>query len=214
MFEPILPQAWRWLLVVSVSMPESYGDASRSENLWAVLTPAEDWPRVRMTGSAWRVRVRQTGFSVSLGLSQLLLTDLESKQGVLMAEQATPVPARNSKTLFKVDRRAWVRFANQQDVSCQPVTLSSTQPVDTAWMGRVRDVSAGGIGLSMKTRFDSGMALIVELSERPKVLRHLLVHVVHATPEGNGRWTIGCTFDCPLSPQELETFLGEEPAGQ
>jgi hypothetical protein len=45
----------------------------------------------------------------------------------------------------------------------------------------------------MSRRFEPGTALIVELSERPKVLRHLLAHVIHATPEANGRWIIGCT---------------------
>jgi hypothetical protein len=59
----------------------------------------------------------------------------------------------------------------------------------------------------MSRRFEPGTALIIEL--RLKVLRYLPGHVIHATPDADGHWIIGCTFDHPLSQQELKSFLGE-----
>jgi hypothetical protein len=111
------------------------------------------------------------------------------------------IPVRNRP---ETERRAWVRFPKDREVWCQP-----TSPSDTAWLGRVRDVSTAGIGLSMTRRFEPGTALIVELPQR-----HLLAHVIHATREENGRWTIGCTFDSALSQQELQKFLEEKSTGQ
>jgi c-di-GMP-binding flagellar brake protein YcgR len=129
-----------------------------------------------------------------------------------MAEKTIPFETATPQTSRKIDRRAWVRFPKNEVVWCEPVSASAKPELDTAWMGRVRDISRGGIGLSLRQRFEPGTALIVELSERPKILRHLLVHVVHATAGQSGRWTIGCTFDDPLSAEELRIFLQEEHA--
>jgi hypothetical protein len=47
------------------------------------------------------------------------------------------------------------------------------------------------------------------VSDKPKGYVYSLPgRVVHATLAGKRRWIIGCTFDCPLSPRELQTFLG------
>ena len=127
-----------------------------------------------------------------------------------MPKQTIPVRNGYVKHRPETERRAWVRFPKDQEVWCQPTSATGKAEIDTAWLGRVRDVSTAGIGLSMTRRFEPGTALIVELSERPKVLRHLLVHVIHATPEPNGRWILGCAFDCALSQQELQTFLDEQ----
>ena len=127
-----------------------------------------------------------------------------------MAQPTIPSRTGHSKGRPKIERRAWVRTPNDHEVSCQPMAASSKEELDTAWLGRVRDISVGGIALLLNHRFEPGTALIVELSERPKVLRHLLVHVIHATPEPNGRWILGCAFDCALSQQELQTFLEEQ----
>jgi c-di-GMP-binding flagellar brake protein YcgR len=129
-----------------------------------------------------------------------------------MAEETIPSQTAIPETSRKIDRRVWVRFPRNDEVWCHPVTDSVEENLDTAWMGRVRDISRGGMGLSLSQRFEPGTALIVELSERPKILRHLLVHVVHATEEKKGRWIIGCTFDCPLSPEEMQIFLQQEQA--
>jgi hypothetical protein len=129
-----------------------------------------------------------------------------------MAKQTIPARSGYVKHRPKTERRASVRFPENEEIWCQAKSASGRAKLDAAWLGKVRDISTAGIGLSMSRRFEPGTALIVEL--RPRMLRHLLVHVVHATPDAGGRWIIGCTFEYPLSQQELQTFLGEEGGDQ
>jgi PilZ domain len=118
-----------------------------------------------------------------------------------MPRQSVPVRNGYVKHRPKTERRTWVRFRNDEEVWCQPIGLS-----ETAWLGKVRDISIAGIGLSMTRRFEPGTALIIEISER--IL--LRAHVIHATPETEGRWIIGCIFDSVLSEQELRAFLADD----
>ncbi len=109
-------------------------------------------------------------------------------------------------------RRAWARVPNDQLVSCQPMTASTKDESDTAWLGRVRDVSRGGIALILDHRFEPGTALIVELLAIAQVVsRSGPVRVVRATPEKEGRWVIGCAFAKILTPEELTAFLRSPP---
>jgi PilZ domain len=129
-----------------------------------------------------------------------------------MAEQATPVLTQRPKTTLKIERRAWLRFPNEQDIICHPVTSGPQREPELAWLGKVRDVSPAGIGLSMSRRFDPGAELIAELSVKPAATLLLPVRVVHATPDKKGLWIIGCEFIFPLSEEELQTCLREKRA--
>ena len=124
-----------------------------------------------------------------------------------MAEQTIPFQTANPETCVKIDRRACVRFASQQAITCQPATPVSTHPASTAWMGTVRDVSPAGVGLTMNRRFEPGSALIVELSTGHDGIVRRRVRVAHATLENNGRWIIGCEFERPLSQEDVRTLL-------
>jgi hypothetical protein len=124
-----------------------------------------------------------------------------------MAERTIPI--QSEQQVCETERRAWVRVAKEREVWCQPVSASSKEELDVAWLGRIRDISPDGIGLNMSRRFETETELMVELAEGPKVLRQLVAHVVHATLETNGRWTIGCTFDRALSPEEMEIILAK-----
>jgi hypothetical protein len=128
---------------------------------------------------------------------------------VVVAQQTVPVRSGNFKRRPKEERRASVRFSTDGEIWCHGKGSPKAKR-DPAWLGKVRDISITGIGLSMSRRFEPGTALIVEL--RPRALRRLEVHVIHATPDADGHWTIGCMFDRALSQQELQTFLGEESA--
>jgi hypothetical protein len=57
--------------------------------------------------------------------------------------------------------------------------------------------------------FEPGSVLIIELPAKPQETRPLTARVVHATPEANGRWIIGCAFTRPVSQEELRAFLEE-----
>ena len=91
-----------------------------------------------------------------------------------MAEQPTPVLTLRPKTSLKIDRRAWVRFPKNKRVGCHSASAPDNEGLDTAWLGKVRDISRSGIALSLRQRFEPGTALTVELSDSPKVLVAIL----------------------------------------
>jgi hypothetical protein len=97
-------------------------------------------------------------------------------------------------------RRAWIRFHNDQRVLV-------TEHANTAWLGRVRDISSGGIGLTLRRRFTPGTELIVELETKAGCPRALSVRVAHSTQAVNDRWIVGCAFDSPLTEKELRDLL-------
>ena len=125
-----------------------------------------------------------------------------------MAKQATPVPTRRPETPLKIEWRARLRFPNEQDIICHPVTIGPQGKPAVVWPGKVRDVSPAGIGLSMSQRFEPGAELIAELSTKPDATLLLPVRVVHATQDENGLWIIGCEFMFPLTEDERRTLLG------
>jgi hypothetical protein len=131
-----------------------------------------------------------------------------------MAEQPTPVLTRRPKTLLKIERRAWLRFPNEQDIICHPVTGRPQDEPELAWLGKVRDISPAGIGLSMSRRFEPGAELIAELSVKRDASLLLPVRVIHATPDEKGQWIIGCEFIFPLSEEELQICLRAKRADQ
>jgi hypothetical protein len=120
------------------------------------------------------------------------------------AEQTAPFQSGHPK---RSERRAWVRFLSDQEVCCQPIANLTAAEMEFGWLGRVRDVSRGGIALILSRRFEPGTILTIELSIKAKGRQ--LVRVVHATLETKGRWIIGCAFASILSEEELQTFLRE-----
>jgi hypothetical protein len=103
-----------------------------------------------------------------------------------------------------------VRLPTAQAVSCQDIASSTADEAETAWSGRLREISLGGLSFLLNRRFDPGTLLIIELSDKAKGrARAFLVRVVHATLEKETRWIIGCKFVSPLNEEELQTLLGE-----
>lgn len=103
-------------------------------------------------------------------------------------------------------RRAWVRYVSSQDAVCR--TPGSR---DFGWLAKVRDISAGGIGLLMRHRFRPGSTLLIDVrNSLGNSSRVLPVRVVHATAVENEMeacWLVGCAFDRPLSDEELQAIL-------
>jgi hypothetical protein len=124
-----------------------------------------------------------------------------------MAEQPTPILTRRPNTSLRIERRAWLRLPNEQDVICHPVTSGPQGEPELAWLGKIRDVSPAGIGLSTSRRFDPGTELVAELSVKPDASLLLPVRVIHATPDKQGLWIIGCQFIFPLSEEELQSLI-------
>lgn len=126
-----------------------------------------------------------------------------------MAEQIVPLQTGNFEKAAKTDRRAWIRLPRSPEVCCQNTITVSKDVAETAWLGRVRDISPCGIGLIMCRPFERDTVLIIELSAKPQGAHPLTARVVHSTPETNGRWVIGCAFARSVSQEELQSFLEE-----
>jgi hypothetical protein len=126
-----------------------------------------------------------------------------SKLEVPMAEQAISSQTEHPVTP-RTERRAWVRFHSDQEISCGPVG------VNAIWLGRVRNVSRGGIAVIVPRQFHPGTTLSVELLRTTTDgLRRLVVRVVHAKQEEKDYWLMGCVFARPLSEKELQVLIAE-----
>jgi hypothetical protein len=118
-----------------------------------------------------------------------------------MAEQTIPIQAEQRKNSPATERRAWVRFRADQEVTC------SADDANTGWLGKLRDISAGGLALALRRRFDPGTVLEIELETKAGWPRRFSARVIHATQDQNDRWIIGCAFAFPLSKEELEDLI-------
>ena len=121
-----------------------------------------------------------------------------------MAKQTMAVLSEHAKHEFKTERSTWVSF-----LSNRAVTASTKDSATTGWLGKVRDISRGGLSLILRRGFKRGTNLILDMPTNAGELRRLPVHVVHATWEKDGRWILGCEFASPLGQEELHDLLGE-----
>ena len=115
-------------------------------------------------------------------------------------------PADKLGNLVMHERRVWVRYTSDASVSCRATGAMK----DAGWPGKIWNISAGGVGLLLRHRFERGTRLLVELtSARGGLQRTMEARVVHAravVAEGNYGWLLGCVFSTELSHEELEAF--------
>ena len=79
---------------------------------------------------------------------------------------------------------------------------------DDPWPARVRDLSAGSIGLLLTRRFEPGTLLVIELEKKTESLSHTLVgRVVHARQYASGGWEVGCTLANKIADDDLQALL-------
>ena len=121
-----------------------------------------------------------------------------------MSERET-APGHDAAASRPAERRAYVRLASSLSAACRPAGRSSLEP---GWLGTVRDISRGGVGLVMQHRFQRGTLLTVELRQPGgELVRTVQVRVAHATAIrlGVGRhcWLLGCAFEKPLTDEEF-----------
>jgi hypothetical protein len=75
----------------------------------------------------------------------------------------------------------------------------------------VRDISRGGVNLQLNRSFEPGTVLSLDLPIGPDhSLRTLQVKVIHAKPQGPGKWSLGCSFDKPLTEEDLRSFQAKQ----
>lgn len=99
----------------------------------------------------------------------------------------------------KSERRIWIRYPSGQDATYRPFGSAK----DEAFVARVLDVSATGIGLLANYSFRAGTILTVCFESRGKPTRKVLVRVRQCNAKSNGSWVIGCAMVTELSDQEL-----------
>lgn len=76
------------------------------------------------------------------------------------------------------------------------------------WRSQIQDISISGIGLLLSKRFRPGTPLAVELPDpEGKSARKLLTRVVHAYPQAEGGWLLGCALIDKLSHDEIEALM-------
>jgi hypothetical protein len=105
-----------------------------------------------------------------------------------------------------VERRGAVRHQCDLELTCYPV---GGEP-GARWKARVRDLSGTGIGLLLAHALERGTILILEM---PRVLdgfpRLLGACVIHATPQREGGFVIGCALDHQLNAAEIRAWVPE-----
>jgi hypothetical protein len=85
-----------------------------------------------------------------------------------------------------------VRQISSWEGRCERASGSSDQ---MWWFAQVHDLSATGVGLLLRQRFEPGTHLLVELvSPDRRWVQRFRAQVVHVTPK-NERWLVGCAFE-------------------
>jgi hypothetical protein len=123
-----------------------------------------------------------------------------------MLEGAVVEPGTLRQTAHKTsaasERRASLRHPCDLESACQPLTASSIQ-----WPGRIRNLSAGGIGINLARSFEPGTVLAIDIRSRDQRVETLTARVVHARLQDDGSWILGCAFANPLSEEDLKALL-------
>jgi hypothetical protein len=101
------------------------------------------------------------------------------------------------------ERRAWLRYVCDLATICRPAQNAENEP----FLARVRNISRGGMYVSLDQYFESGSILSVELpTEEGLPLCTLLACVIHAEPQYGGDWALGCSFVRELNDEDLEPY--------
>jgi hypothetical protein len=123
-----------------------------------------------------------------------------------MSETLSPPEGELDQSLPGGDRRSGQRFSCRLDVTCHPLTAARNDPHPA----QIRNLSAGGVALTLARRFDTGTLLAVRVETTvPGGSRTLLARVVHATAQPDDGWLLGCALTGELDREELQAFLAD-----
>lgn len=102
------------------------------------------------------------------------------------------------------NKRVWVRFACALKANCR----RASEPANEARPVDVLNISATGIGLSVRSVLELGTLLSVDLLDKNG--GHacaILACVVHSTLRASGDYSLGCNFIRELTERELKSLL-------
>jgi hypothetical protein len=104
------------------------------------------------------------------------------------------------------ERRAWVRYGSAAAAVCRDGGALR----NSGWIGKVRDISAGGVGLVLRHRFRVGTPLSLDIKNgQGDFCVTVEARVIHVNAEhtADSGWLTGCSFLKPLSDDELKKLL-------
>jgi hypothetical protein len=107
-----------------------------------------------------------------------------------------------SSAVLQKERRLAVRHTCEVPTTCQPPSAWRKEP----WPATIRDISTGGLSLSLARRFECGSGLAIELPTEDGGTNTVLARVIHVRPSPDG-WLLGCRFISELGDEEMECVL-------
>src|SRR5688572_26354331 len=103
-----------------------------------------------------------------------------------MPEQLFQVANRMLTPESPIECRVSTRHACDVTTSCQPTSAWGRK--DSRWPAAISDISAGGVRLIIRRRFEPGVGLAIELpgndSNEPSIVLAKVIHV-RALPDGS-----------------------------
>lgn len=111
--------------------------------------------------------------------------------------QSLPAP-----TAYNLERRASLRHVCNLEAVSHPVEV----PDGMCWGAVVKDLSPGGVGLTLCYPFKPGTFLAIDL-QAPGAARTLLARVVHVKDQSDGTWFLGCELVKQLSASDVELMI-------
>src|SRR5438093_1288272 len=106
--------------------------------------------------------------------------------------------------LTALDRREALRLAIHRDTAAHLIAAVG----ETFWPARVIDLSARGVRLLLRRRFEPGKLVLVELANGRRVFSCALVmRVAHLTLQPDGAYILGAEFSRKLSQTELMALM-------
>src|SRR5436309_526985 len=116
-------------------------------------------------------------FDPACGTSYSWSGSVNQGSGFVHMSEREVAPGHESAGSRPAERRAFVRLDSDLTAACRPPGR-----MEPGWLGTVRDVSRGGVGLLLQHCFQRGTFLNVELRrDTGEVVRVVRVRVMHAT---------------------------------
>lgn len=102
------------------------------------------------------------------------------------------------------ERRRWVRHPSNMQAFCQILNDRN----ERRWRVRVRDISAGGVGLVSPCPVPLGSILLIQFHLPESFPRTLVkAEVMFLSRTGTNEWALGCEFLEPLGEPDYQSHL-------
>jgi hypothetical protein len=103
------------------------------------------------------------------------------------------------------------RRAERFPCSLQPFWQVEGQEQVESPPTRIENISSTGIGLRVDDPLKPGVVLVIKLQSTDRRLsRPLPARVMHATPQPEGDWLVGCQFVRRLSDEDMQALLSTD----